>query len=70
MTPTGEVLNEATWEARRAEFLPTDDDRVFIEELMQQVTRPGEFATWIARPQKGIGSQPVEFEYVRIPATA
>ncbi len=69
VSPTGEVLDEATWNARRGEFLPTDDDRVFIEDLMQQVTEPGEFATWIARPQKGIGSQPVEFEYVRIPAT-
>ena len=68
VTPEGALVDAETWERRRDEFLPNDDDRVFVEELMQQVTEPGEFATWIARPQKGIGRQPIDFEYVRIPA--
>ncbi len=69
VTPEGDVVDEPTWDVRRSDYLPTDDDRVFIEELMQQVTVPGEFASWIAPPQKGIGGQPVEFEYVQIPNT-
>lgn len=68
VTPEGALVDAETWERRRDEFLPNDDDRVFVEELMQQVTEPGEFASWIARPQKGIGRQPIDFEYVRIPA--
>jgi benzoyl-CoA 2,3-dioxygenase component B len=69
VTPDGTVVDEAAWQARRGEYLPTETDRAFIEDLMLQVTTPGEFASWIAAPQKGIGQQPLEFEYVRIPDT-
>ncbi len=69
VTPQGELVDAATWNARSADYLPDDDDKTFIEELMIQVTTPGEFASWIAPPQKGIGGQPVEFEYVQIPGT-
>ena len=69
VTPDANVVDEGTWESHRGDYLPTDNDRIFIENLMQQVTTPGEFASWIAPPQKGIGGQPVEFEYVQIPNT-
>jgi len=69
VTPQGEFVDEITWNARSAEYLPGDGDKEFIEVLMQQVTTPGEFASWIAPPRKGIGGQPVEFEYVQIPGT-
>lgn len=69
VTPQGELVDAATWNARSADYLPDDNDKAFIEELMIQVTTPGEFASWIAPPQKGIGGQPVEFEYVQIPGT-
>ena len=35
---------------------------------MQPQYEVGEFASWIARPSKGILGQPVEFEYVKVPA--
>ncbi len=70
ITLDGEVVDEAAWEALRGDYLPTEADRAFIEELMQQVTTPGEFASWIAAPQKGIGGEPVDFEYVQIPGTS
>lgn len=69
VTPEGEFLDAATWNSRRASYLPVEDDKIFIEELMQQVTTPGKFASWIAPPKKGIGGKPVEFEYVQIPGT-
>jgi benzoyl-CoA 2,3-dioxygenase component B len=69
VTPQGELVDAATWNARSADYQPDDDDKTFIEELMIQVTTTGEFASWIAPPQKGIGGQPVEFEYVQIPGT-
>jgi len=68
VTPTGELVDAPTWEGRRDVYLPTDDDRAFIEELMRPVTAVGEFAGWIAPPQKGVGGRPVGFEYVRIPS--
>ncbi len=69
VTPLGELVKAATWSARADDYLPDDDDKTFIEALMVQVTTPGEFASWIAAPQKGIGGKPVEFEYVQIPGT-
>jgi len=50
-----------------AQWLPAEDDRAFIEQLMQPVATPGEFASWIAPPSKGIATKPIEFEYVRLP---
>ncbi len=33
---------------------------------MTPVTEPGKFAGWIAPPARGINSQPVDLEYVRL----
>ncbi|MEM7224539.1 MAG: benzoyl-CoA 2,3-epoxidase subunit BoxB [Pseudomonadota bacterium] len=65
-TPDGEILSEAQWQARMAEFLPTEDDSAFIASLMVPVTEPGAFAPWIAPPKLGIDNKPGDFEYVRI----
>ena len=40
------------------------DQRRKIAELMQPEYEPGKFAGWIAPPQVGINSMPVEFDYV------
>ncbi|HJU52516.1 MAG TPA: benzoyl-CoA 2,3-epoxidase subunit BoxB [Acidimicrobiia bacterium] len=68
ISPTGEILEEADYRARTPEWLPTEDDAAFIEELMQPRYEIGEFASWIARPSKGVLGQPIEFEYVKIPS--
>jgi benzoyl-CoA 2,3-dioxygenase component B len=65
--PSGEVLDPAGHPARMKEWLPTGEDAAFIEELMQPRYEIGEFASWIARPSKGVLGQPIEFEYVKIP---
>jgi benzoyl-CoA 2,3-dioxygenase component B len=62
----GEVMDEQTWQSRKHEWLPTDADLKFLVELMQPVTAPGEYASWIASPKVGIDKQPGDFEYVRI----
>jgi benzoyl-CoA 2,3-dioxygenase component B len=33
---------------------------------MRPVTERGRFASWIAPPARGVNSQPVDFEYVRL----
>jgi benzoyl-CoA 2,3-dioxygenase component B len=37
---------------------------------MTPVVEPGKFAGWIAPPARGINSQPVEFEYVKLSVRA
>jgi benzoyl-CoA 2,3-dioxygenase component B len=64
VSPDGTILDEATWSARKDEWLPTPEDRARVAELMQPQYEPGEFAGWIAPPQAGINSMPVEFDYV------
>lgn len=67
VSPGGDVLPADVFEKSREEWLPTTDDREFIESLMQPEFEPGKFATWIAPPQRGIDNKPVEYEYVQIP---
>jgi benzoyl-CoA 2,3-dioxygenase component B len=49
-------------------WLPSTADGDFIVSLMQPVTEPGQFASWIAPPRIGIDNKPGDFEYVRIAA--
>ena len=65
VSPEGRVVNEAEWNAKKDEWLPSDQDRAFVASLMGRVVEPGKFANWIAPPMMGINRQPVEFDYVR-----
>ncbi len=67
VSPTGEIVDTQTFEAKKSAWLPTSDDRVFIEELMQPQFEPGEFAGWIAQPQRGIQNKEQDFLYVKLP---
>ncbi len=65
VSPDGRVLSEQEWSAKVGEWLPTFEDRAFVQSLMGRVVEPGKFANWIAPPAIGINRQPVDFEYVR-----
>ncbi len=65
VAPSGEVVDEATWKAREAGWLPTEGDRAFVASLMGRVVERGKFAGWIAPPPIGVNKQPIDFEYVR-----
>jgi benzoyl-CoA 2,3-dioxygenase component B len=65
-SPDGEMLDAATWAARRGEWLPDESDEVYVKSLMVPVTEPGKMAGWIAPPAKGINALPQEFVYVRL----
>jgi benzoyl-CoA 2,3-dioxygenase component B len=65
ISPDGEVLDAATWEAREGDWLPTRQDREQVAALMVPHYAEGEFASWIAPPPQGINSMPVEYDYVR-----
>ena len=65
VSPDGRVLSEQEWSAKVGDWLPTAEDRAFVQSLMGRVVEPGKFANWIAPPAIGINRQPVDFEYVR-----
>ena len=62
----GRLLDAAEWERRQAEMLPTADDNLFVQSLMQPVRERGAFASWIAPPRIGIDNKPGDFEYVKL----
>jgi benzoyl-CoA 2,3-epoxidase subunit B len=68
VSPEGEVLSAEAWEARKRDWMPTSDDLEFVRSLMKPARKPGAFASWIALPARGINHQPIDFEYVRLPA--
>jgi benzoyl-CoA 2,3-dioxygenase component B len=67
VSPSGEVLTDDAFEGSKDDWLPTGDDRAYIESIMQPHFEKGVFAPWIAPPNKGINQQPTDFEYVKLP---
>ncbi len=63
--PHGALLAQAEFDARRDALLPSAKDYAYVRSLMKPCYAPGEFASWIAPPRKGINNLPQEFEYVR-----
>jgi benzoyl-CoA 2,3-epoxidase subunit B len=63
--PEGTPIAHEEFVARQEEWLPTSDDRAFVHSLMHGVFERGKMASWIAPPERGINTQPLDFEYVR-----
>jgi benzoyl-CoA 2,3-dioxygenase component B len=63
--PQGRLITEAEWDKNHGAWLPTAEDRAYIQSLMRPVTEPGKMANWIALPEKGIDNRLIDFEYVR-----
>ena len=66
VSPAGELMAQAAFDARRDEFLPNQGDYDFLNSLMQPVTEPGKYASWIAPPRVGVNQRAGDFEYVKI----
>jgi benzoyl-CoA 2,3-dioxygenase component B len=64
-SPEGKLIDEGEWSANSRHWLPTPEDRAYVQSLMGRVTEPGKFANWISPPAAGINGRPVDFEYVR-----
>jgi benzoyl-CoA 2,3-dioxygenase component B len=65
-SPEGEPISADDFARRRDEWLPSAEDRAYVQSLMKPVLTPGKMANWIAPPLKGIDGRPAEFEYVRL----
>ena len=65
--PDGKAISDAEWKANESNWLPTAEDRAFVQSLMHPVFERGKVASWIAPPPKGINGMPIDFEYVKPP---
>jgi benzoyl-CoA 2,3-dioxygenase component B len=65
-SPDGKILSDDDWAKSRDKWLPSPDDRDFIDSLMKPESAAGKFANWIAAPRVGINNQAGDFEYVKI----
>ena len=64
--PDGREIDAGTFERERAAWLPSEADRAYVRSLgAHPVREPGQFASWIAPPVRGINHQPIDFRYVR-----
>ena len=66
VSPSGDLLAANDWASQALGWLPSAVDHDFVESLMTPQMEPGEFASWIAQPSRGIDGQPLGFEYVRL----
>ncbi len=64
--PSGERLSSEAWAQRKHGWLPSESDRAYVKGLMKRVTEPGKVAGWIAPPERGVGTHPPDYEYVRL----
>lgn len=64
--PWGNMLTNEEWERRKYEWIPSPEDKAYLHSIqVTPVYKPGQFANYIAPPQRGINRQPIDFEYVR-----
>jgi benzoyl-CoA 2,3-epoxidase subunit B len=63
---SGKPIGAEEFTAREPEWLPTESDRAYVRSLMHGVFERGKMAGWIAPPERGINTQPRDFEYVKL----
>jgi len=64
-SPDGQPMEAEDFDRRRNDWLPSARERESVNALMQPCYAAGEFADWIAPPDKGVKGRPVDFDYVR-----
>lgn len=64
--PEGDLITKEELEANTSTWLLNDEDNQYLSTIMAQVVEPGKMANWVAPPARGINSQPIDFEYVRL----
>lgn len=66
VSPQGKILTEQQWELHKNDWLPSAEDQAYVQSLMTEpVYEPGQYAKWIAPPEKTINQVAPNFEYVR-----
>ena len=65
ISPEGRIVTADEWARQVHQWLPTHEDHAFVASLMQPVTAPGQMASWIAPPARGIHGKPMDYAYVK-----
>ena len=64
--PSGSIISKEKFENSISSWIPSTNDRNFINSLMVQVLEINKTASWIAPPQRGINNQDVNYDYVTL----
>lgn len=64
--PKGKTVSREEFERDAQAWIPGENDRAFVMNLMQRVMEPGKMAGWIAPPDRGINNLPADYEYVKL----
>jgi benzoyl-CoA 2,3-epoxidase subunit B len=62
----GNLISKAEFARRSTQWLPSIEDREYVQSLMIAVTEPGKIANWISPPTTGVNNKSFDFEYVRL----
>ncbi|MGH6991259.1 MAG: benzoyl-CoA 2,3-epoxidase subunit BoxB, partial [Stellaceae bacterium] len=63
--PEGRLVGPDAHAENLDQWLPSREDRAFVASLMRRVAEPGQFAGWIAPPERGINDLGFDYPYVR-----
>ena len=64
INPKGEFINQDIYNRKLASWLPSENDKKFINSLMIQELDPSKTASWITKPRRGINNQEIDYSYV------
>ena len=62
--PDGNLLAKENYNSLFSSWLPSENDKEFINGLMIQELDPSKTASWINKPKRGINNQDIEYNYV------
>ncbi len=61
---SGNLISKEEFERKTFSWIPSKEDKLYVNSLMKQETDPDKVANWIAAPQRGINNQSTNFSYV------
>ena len=64
--PERHPIDDNAWQATQCDWVPSAEDRGFVNSLMRRVTEPGKSGGLDGPPEIGINKVPLDYEYVRL----
>ena len=66
VNPEGKIISKDNFDKNIGSWLPSDNDKEFINSLMVQVIEVNKTADWIAPPNRGINNMDIGYDYVNL----
>ena len=66
VNPEGKIISNDNFDKNIGSWLPSDNDKEFINSLMVQVIEVNKTAGWIAPPNRGINNMDIGYDYVNL----